>query len=162
MAELKDVLAYLLHGYPNRSDLSNARVTKMVYLSDWRHSITRGHQITDIHWTFDNYGPFVWDVKQEAEANPNLFRVEQSRTAYGNSKTLISMASDRYSPRLTAEEKASIQHVLNVTHALSWDQFIQLVYSTYPIRASERYSQLDLPALAAEYQQTAPFQNARS
>ena len=38
-----------------------------------------------------------------------------------------------------------------VTKDKTWDQFITFVYSTYPIVNSERYSQLDLVALAQEY-----------
>jgi len=36
---------------------------------------------------------------------------------------------------------------------LEWQDLLRLVYSTYPILSSERYSELDLVALAKEYEQ---------
>ena len=54
MTELKEVISYLVSKYPHKDELSNARLTKMIYLADWRHAITQGNQITDIRWFFDN------------------------------------------------------------------------------------------------------------
>ena len=48
MAELKDIVAYILKKYPTKSDMSNARLTKLVYLSDWKHSIKTYSQISNI------------------------------------------------------------------------------------------------------------------
>lgn len=48
MAELRDVIAYILQRYPEdmAGELSNARVTKMVYLSDWRNCLRGKGQIS--------------------------------------------------------------------------------------------------------------------
>jgi hypothetical protein len=53
MARLRDVVAYLCHEYPHKGELSKARLTKMVYLADWRSAIERGSQVTDIEWVFN-------------------------------------------------------------------------------------------------------------
>lgn len=154
MAELKDVLAYLLQRYPRPGDLSNARVTKMVYLADWRHTLEEGRQITNIVWMFDHYGPFVWDVMRTVYEHKDLFKAEETATLYGNRKVLISCTNPDYEPRLTESEATAIDHVIHATKGLDWQEFIGLVYSTYPVVSSERYSRLDLKRAAEEYKRS--------
>ncbi len=50
MTELKDVMAYIIANYPFKGELSNARLTKMVYLTDWKNALLSGRQVTDISW----------------------------------------------------------------------------------------------------------------
>lgn len=54
-------------------------------------------------------------------------------------------------PNLKSEQKISINHVVDVTNKLCWNDFIKLVYSTYPIFTSTKYSNLDLIEKAKEY-----------
>lgn len=150
MARLIDVMAYILENYPDRSDLSNARVTKLIYLSDWRHAMIHKSQITNIKWYFDNFGPFVWDIKETAENNPAIFITRESSNACGNPKLLIDIKGD-YLPILSKIEKESIDHVIDNTKDLIWSQFIRLVYSTHPIVSSNRYKYLNLVEKAEEY-----------
>jgi hypothetical protein len=154
MAQLSDVMYYLLSSYPENysGDLSNARLTKMVYLADWHSSINRGCQITDVDWYFDNFGPFVWDIKKTADSNPNLFEVESATNYYGGKKNLFSHVPG-YSPNLTADELNSLDHIIRVTKDLTWDRFIKLVYGTFPIASTDRYQNLDLVGKAKEYQE---------
>ncbi len=151
MAELKDIMAYAVANYPRKEDLSNARLTKLIYLSDWRHAIHYGRQISNIRWIFDNYGPFVWDVKNTALHNPDVFVIVSATNALGGSKTIISLKREDKQIQLTGPERQSILQTIRKTVHLSWDQFIRLVYSTHPILTSERYSPLDLVALADQY-----------
>ncbi|UEC43425.1 MAG: hypothetical protein METHAR1v1_1370003 [Methanothrix sp.] len=151
MAELKDIIAYILKKYPTRSDMSNARLTKLVYLSDWKHSIKLYSQISNIKWYFNNFGPFVWDVKDTARDNPHLFELETTTNMYGDLKTIFILRKIEYIPNLSDDEMESIDHVINETKNLSWDQFIRLVYSTYPIASTERYTYINLIEKAKEY-----------
>lgn len=153
MAELKDVMAYIISQYPAnmKDELSNARLTKMVYLSDWRNCLRGKGQITDIEWYFDNFGPFVWDIKSTAKANPGIFKVENVPNMYGSAKTLFSLNDVSYQPELSSSERKSIDHIISVASKKYWDDFIKLVYSTYPVSSSERYSKLDLVSKAREY-----------
>ncbi len=157
MAALKDLLAYLLQNYPHKSELSNARVTKMIYLCDWKHSIDYGSQITDIDWYFDNYGPFVWNVVDTAKENPDLFSVGSTYNFYGDSKRLLSMQAQNYNPKLSLTEEEVADHVIAKTKMLTWNDFISLIYSTFPVVSSERYEVLDLPKLADEYKKSPMF-----
>jgi hypothetical protein len=153
MAAIREILAYFLKHYPHAGEMSNARVTKMVYLCDWRHAIETGQQVSPIQWIFDSYGPFVWDVKKTAEDEPAIFNVDRSLNYYGTPKLILSLRDKEYSPVLTQTEQAAANHVIAATKNLGWDAFIKLVYSTYPIIKCDRYSSLDLPSLAHEYNQ---------
>ncbi|KTD83093.1 type II toxin-antitoxin system antitoxin SocA domain-containing protein [Legionella waltersii] len=77
MTKLKDVIAYTLKNYPIKEELSNARITKIIFLADWHQAINYGRQISKIKWVFDNYGPFVWDIHDEAINNPDLFDIQE-------------------------------------------------------------------------------------
>lgn len=159
MVEVKELLAYLLIEYPEklRDMLSKTRVTKLIYLCDWKHSIEYEKQITNIEWVFDNYGPFVWDVMDVVNSNPDLFTIHTSQTFYGSEKQTISIINESYSPKLELSEKKTADFVINATKSLNFDQFLKLVYSTYPIMTCERYSKLNLPKLAKLYKSTAIY-----
>ncbi len=153
MAELKDVMAYLISNYPKsiRYELSNARLTKMVYLADWHRALNSGEQITDIEWYFDNYGPFVHDIEREAATNTKIFSINLGNNMHGQPKKAISLKREGYEPILSEKERRSLDHIIEITQKLYWDDFIKLVYSTHPVASSERYSFLNLVDKAEEY-----------
>lgn len=151
MNKLKEVISYILINYPHKDELSNARLTKMIYLSDWKQAIEHRRQITDINWYFDNYGPFVSDVQNAVLQHPELFDCKNTVNMFGGAKTLFSIKNEDCQPALSQDEISAIDHVINKTKALNWDDFINLVYSTHPISSSSRYSSLDLIAKAKEY-----------
>lgn len=151
MAALEDVVAYILAKYPHKDELSNARVTKMVYLADWKSAIERGKTITDIRWFFDNHGPFVWSVKDTVVQHPELFTINSTRNMYGTKKDLLELVDDEYEPVLTKDERRFLDHVIEQTKPLVWADFIKLIYATYPVASSERYTYLDLLKKAKEY-----------
>lgn len=147
---LQDLIAYIVKHYPHAHDLSNARVTKMVYLADWFSLINKQGTLSHIDWYFDNYGPFVWDVKRCVESSA-ILKLTSTRTMFGNKKELVELADTDYIPSVSDEGKAALDHIIKQTEKLNWTSFIRLVYSTYPIAKSEKYSKLDLPVLAEEY-----------
>jgi hypothetical protein len=153
MAKLVDTIGYIISNYPDniRHELSNARLTKMVYLSDWKHVLSNGSQISDIDWYFDNYGPFVWDIEREAKNYPNIFKINNQTNAYGKRKKTYSLYPNDQNFLLTDSEKAAVDHIIDVTKKLFWDDFIQLVYSTHPVSSSERYTYLNLVGKGDEY-----------
>lgn len=154
MAHLKDVMAYLVKNYPEniRHELSNARLTKMVYLADWHRALNFKIQMTDIDWYFDNYGPFVHDIEREAASHSKIFSINLGSNIHGQPKKSIALRDGEYSPDVSDQEKLSLDHIIDVTKSLYWDGFIKLVYATHPIASSERYDFLDLVGKAEEYQ----------
>ena len=151
MAALKDIVYFMLDKYPDKDKLFNARITKMVYLVDWYSANVYKKQVSEIEWFFNNFGPYVTDVIEMAKENHDTFSIKEVESYYGDTKRVINIISS-YSPNLSEEEKLSIIKVIDITKNKTWDQFITLVYSTYPIVVSSRYSKLNLLSLAEEYQ----------
>ncbi|WP_041767780.1 Panacea domain-containing protein [Pseudovibrio sp. FO-BEG1] len=151
MAQIRDILAYICKFYPHKEELSKARVTKLIYLADWKHMLIRKKQISEIKWLFNHYGPYVSDVTDTALSD-DLFEVISDINHHGATKEVIALKNANYKPRLSNSEREAIQFTLDKTSSLYWNDFIDLVYSTYPIQQSERYDTLDLSLLASEYQ----------
>lgn len=148
MAAVTDVVAYLCTTFPRRDDLSKSRLTKMAYLADWKSALDTGHQMTDIAWEFNHYGPYVDDVVLSVRNTPGLELVD--RPGPGR-QTVRCVDTAVGFPSLTDTDRRILDHVVAVTAPRHWDEFIKLVYSTYPVLSSPRYAQLDLVDLAERY-----------
>lgn len=153
---LHDILAYILlrsEQILKRKGISKYRITKIVYLCDWCYACARGRQITDIHWFFDNYGPFVWDVFNTLTKDSDLFELSMILTPYENEITTFAIKNIGYVPNLTKDVQECVEYVLKNAVGLKNQEFTNLVYATYPIRTSRRYTSLNLAEKANEYRQ---------
>lgn len=160
MATLKDVVGYICQAYPYKEELSKARLTKLVYLSDWKMSITHGCQISPTKWYFHHFGPYVYDIEQLARSDVD-FEIKQTSNAFGSLKEVIKI-NKPVQAALTPAERSAIDFAIEKTRSLGWDEFIKLIYSTYPIVTESRYDFLDLPALAQEYRKWSKEQSPAS
>lgn len=150
---ISNVIKYLLKKYPYKEDLSASRLTKMIYLMDWKSSIDFGHQITNAQWHFNHYGPYVDDFVKLAKEDKDI-TVENTSTFYGGRKQLFKL-SEKFMGKidLTEEQKKIADFVIDATKQKNYEDFIQLVYSTYPVISNDRYSDLDLVELATKYKE---------
>ena len=151
MVNLIDIILYILKYYPHKEELSNARLTKMVYLADWRSAFDNGVQITNINWYFDNYGPFVHDIEDTIENNSNLIQKVITRNMFGKKKILYKFVNEKQTIELPSNVEDVINATIEATKGLYWQQFINFIYSTYPIVTSERYTHLNLVKKAEAY-----------
>lgn len=145
-------MCYFCQNYPYRDELSNSRLTKLVYLSDWFSCLLYGKQLTEIRWVFNHYGPYVDDIIDTARQD-RLFVISNSQNFYGDNKLIIS-CDENYQPMISIEEKNIIDFVIEKTKSMYFNEFIDYVYSTYPISSQQRYLNLDLVSLAREYKST--------
>lgn len=156
MAELRDIIAYYCKKYPHKMELSKARLTKMVYLADWKSCINRGKQISKINWVYNHFGPYVEDVANTAQTD-SIFDIKSTTNFLGKSKQVVKLKSENYDPKsLSVADKNILDHIISITSKRYWNSFIELVYSTYPIIKSEKFSNLNLVELAEEYKQNKP------
>jgi uncharacterized protein YwgA len=152
MENLSDVLVYIFSNYPNPLELSKARIVKMVYLADWKSAIEHGRQITGIRWHFNHYGPYVTEVINTIKSD-SRFETTWVSNHFGEPKELISLISQSIDLSLSQETKEILDFVIRKTSVLYWQDFINLIYSTYPIQNSPRYSYLNLVSLAKDYKE---------
>ncbi|EGQ8248033.1 TPA: SocA family protein [Vibrio parahaemolyticus] len=153
MNELQKIVAYLCQVYPHKGELSKSRLTKLVYLADWYSSLVDERQLTDIHWHFNHYGPYVDDVMSEIVNSP-YFTIEQELTVYGSEKYLIKFNGYLDENSISSRTKQILNAVIENTKKYFYNDFISYVYSTYPVATRQRYSNLDLVELAKEYKST--------
>ena len=151
MVKLIDIILYILKNYPHKNELSNARLTKMIYLIDWRSAFDNGKQITNIKWYFDNYGPFVHDVEEEIVNHPELIHIVETKNIFGKRKKLYRLVDDNVKLSIPTDIENIINTTISVRKGFYWLQFINFIYSTYPIVTSERYTYLNLIEKAKAY-----------
>ncbi|BFN26487.1 hypothetical protein PSCT_03442 [Pseudomonas sp. SCT] len=152
MNKVQEIAAYFCSQYPYKGELSKARLTKLVYLADWFSALVDDAQLTDIEWVFNHYGPYVDDVVDETKRHED-FEIEDDWTAYGSRKQIIKYYGDTSRLSLNRREIQILDEVINRTKRLYFNDFIDYVYSTYPVQAKERYTKFNLPALAREYKE---------
>lgn len=151
--KIDNVLRYIVRYYPYGFELTKTRLTKLIYLIDWESSLEVGEQLTDIEWYFNHYGPYVSDVFDTADEDSDLKIVEKVSN-FGTKKFLVESKIEKSDLQfeLTRSEMKIIDKVINETQSMNWNEFIDYVYSTFPIVKSERYGVLNLVKLAQEYQ----------
>ena len=149
LANLKMLMAYFCKYYPYKDDISKARLNKMIYLADWKSAIESGSQLSEIHWLYNNYGPYVNEVANLAR-NDDWFVIYNTYNSLGHKKNIIYINNYVQDSDiiLSDEDKKYTNFVIESTQSLSWSNFIRLVYSTYPIISSTKKEYLNLVELA--------------
>lgn len=150
MNRLQSIIAYLCLNYPYPRELSNSRLTKLVYLADWVSSLADDRQLTDINWLFNHYGPYVDDIKSTVIFSPD-FSFQSNENMYGSSKNLIQFFGNPNSIILTPRDREILDLVIEKTQGKYYNEFVDYIYSTYPVQSRNRYSSLNLVQLAREY-----------
>ena len=146
-------MKYFLKNYPHKSELSASRLTKMVYLSDWKSAIENEKQLTDALWHFHHYGPYIDDFLKLAFDDKDI-EVEETINMFGNKKQLIKLKeSFQEEINLPDETKKILDFVISSTKQKNYEDFIKLVYSTYPVISSNRYSDFNLVQMAKNYKE---------
>lgn len=129
------VLHYLMINLkqPIYSDLT--KISKILYLCDWKFTITYNEKLLDIDWKHSNFGLIT-----------NNFN--------------FSLAIELLSSKLNQESKlpnhfkSILDFVLEKVERLKYTDFVTLVYSTYPmITTSPSDEVLDLKKFAIEYKE---------
>jgi uncharacterized protein YwgA len=149
--KLLNIIIYIYENYPNISQLSKPRLVKLIYLIDWKNSIENKKQITNIKWYYNHYGPYVEDVIEEIKSNQDIFTVTSFQNGYGISDKISLNKNCIINPTISKENKVIIDFVIEKTNKLNWNDFISLIYDTYPIKNNAKYTMLNLPSEAMEY-----------
>lgn len=148
---LTDIIAYIVINYPRKNDLSKAKLTKIIYLLDWKSALVTNQQITELEWTYDYFGPYNSNIKSIIESRTDLFWVHECSFDFSQTMKIVHMKNEEYSPSLSENVTQVLDNMISIACEMTWNQLNQLVDSTFPIMTSERFSKLDLVAKASEY-----------
>ena len=86
--------------------------------------------------------PGIFALPQIVRPN-NLGRVDIGRVVNPLAKRVVTGP--------VADDRQVLDFVIESTSPLNWNEFVKLVYSTYPIVTQPRFSKLDLVAIAQRY-----------
>jgi hypothetical protein len=150
MTNLELLIRYILLNYPNIGELSKPRLVKLIFLIDWKYTIENGKQFTNINWYFNHYGPYVNDIIDLMRAQTDVFQVKSYRNQYEGITDKFHLI-DKSPITLTTEVKNITDLLIDYTYKLTWSNFISLVYSSYPIKTSLKYTNLDLVKMSDEF-----------
>lgn len=148
---LREALAYLASHFPKETELSRSRLTRMLYLADWRSAILRGQPLTKAVWNYSQYGPFAIEAETILRHDPNFTTSIDFSLDNGEVDTVALRQPVSYTS-LTVDDRSLLDFVVEVTASLPWNDFNRLVYSTYPLITQEKYQNLDLMVAADRYQ----------
>ncbi|MCR4511112.1 Panacea domain-containing protein [Pseudomonas sp. 32.2.56] len=154
MDSLVNIIGYILKNYPFPDDMSNSRITKLIYLSDWKSAIERGETVSGINWYFNHHGPYVDDIIDTLTKN-ECFEVITTQTIFGGKKKLARLKSPDETFEVEEFTEKCLKFVVKKTKDRKYDDFIEFVYSTYPVVVTEKYNKLDLVELAKDYKEIA-------
>lgn len=112
--------------------------------------MVRETQITNIHWYFNHYGPYVSEII-DVIRNDGDFSIQSATNMYGDTKEIIILKNTQCRVEVTKDVSDILDFVIEKTSKLNWTDFIDLVYSTYPVATQLRYSYFDLVKLSKEY-----------
>lgn len=152
MKDLINLIIYIFRNYPKVDELSKPRLVKLIYLIDWKHAIVNGRQATSIEWYFNHYGPYVDAVIDLIKENPDIFNVETRINAYGGVSDKIKLIS-KQDIQIEESVKQSADFIISNTSQMNWTTFIDLVYSTYPIKTNSKYTYLNLVEEARKFEE---------
>jgi hypothetical protein len=151
MDKIINILKYIYLNYPNVSQLSKPRLVKLVYLLDWKHCLSYNKQATDIDWYFNHYGPYVEDVINVIQIRSDLFETKSYPTQFGLGHKINYIGDSNF--EIDEETKKTLDFVIEKTNKLNWNQFINLVYDTYPIKSNPKYTELNLVESSKKYKE---------
>lgn len=144
--KLRNIIRYIVKNYPYPDDLTKTRITKLVYLIDLENVKKYGIQITNIEWFFDHYGPYVSDVLDEADEDKSI-SIDRDISNFGTVKYIVKPKRGKDEliyEDLSENDKNIIDKVIDDTKNYYWNEFIDHVYATEPIKNGKKYSKLDL------------------
>lgn len=146
-----DIAAYIFQSYPNPNQLSKPRLVKLFYLLDWKSCIDNGAQVTSTKWYFNHYGPYVEEIIQILKGATNDFVITSYQNPYNHGTTVKFQLISSKQRNLSDNVKGILDLLILHTSKMNWSQFISLVYNTYPIKSSSKYTTLNLVEAAKKY-----------
>lgn len=110
-----------------------------IYLLDWKYSILNDQPLLNVTWYYGNYGP---EIIKEHTTIVNIFDLVEEVI---NSNEKFEKCQE------CIDIEDFILFVNDKLERLTDTELQNLVYSTYPMIRSEKYSTLPLSLLVAEY-----------
>jgi len=146
MSTLKQVMIYIVNSYRHTKSISVSRLSKTVYMADWLAAIKLDRQLTNINWDIRFSGPFAPEIESILTGDED-FQMQGGKN-YGNKVQQVAAANDDITVELSPAELRVLDKVLRDTVQLNWNDFLNYVYDTYPVKIQRSTTTIDLVAVA--------------
>ncbi len=150
--DIKELIYYIVaYGDKNNIDITLYRLYRTIYLIDWVFCINRNRQFTNIIWFFDNYCPYSKNILSILKNNNDLFYLIKTKDEQGVPRIKIKLLKKFLTIEFSDDDKYIINFVLSKTSSFSQNELKNLVYNTYPLKTTKRYSFFNILEKAREY-----------
>jgi len=153
MKNLLETILYVFEKYPKKDELSSARLVLLIFLIDWKFAIENGKQFTEAKWTYEQFGPFSKDIFALIKKRNEIFKIDIPKNSDGRATERLSVKSNSIIEVKNFEAKSAADFILANTYAMTWSEFIQLIYSSYPIISNSKNTELDLSKDSVRFKQ---------
>ena len=152
MSDLTSIVYYIFEKYLNDPEKTSLEeIIKILYLVDWKNTISYGKPLSNIIWKINDFEPQTDEdslneiikgiIKHRSKERHNLIVREQDRQEIERSI------------KISNSEIQTINFVFKWLTNKSETELRRLVYSTYPAISKNNSEQLNLPDLAKEYEE---------
>ncbi|MCF5233851.1 MULTISPECIES: Panacea domain-containing protein [unclassified Pseudomonas] len=148
---LIEIINYIIEKYEPSKKISLSRLIKIIYLADWKESITNKKQITNIEWFFNLNGPYNPLILKESEKEKGI-KITTTLTESGKKHITLETTEEKKN-YLDTETIKILDFVIEATKNKKHIELIKLVASTYPVISSEKFHTLNLIKKAEEYKE---------
>ena len=143
MCDVRAVFYYIHKSYPERDNLDLERLIKIVFLADWKASISSlGKAITDVKWEIISSEPQM--DKDSLKKIIDFVGKKDLKISMGNIEVKLLNA-------IKPGQKKIIDFVIDSVKDKSDSELTQLVNSTFPALTQDETDDVDLPELAKHY-----------
>jgi len=153
MKNLLDTILYIFEEYRKKDELSTARLVLLVFLIDWKFAIENERQFTETKWTYEQFGPFSKDILILIKNKKDIFKIDIIKKSDGMTTERLTLKSNSVIEIKNFEAKSAADFILENTYSMTWSEFIQLVFSSYPIISNSKNTQLDLSKDSLRFKQ---------
>ena len=136
--KLQDIVYFFCKYYPR--ELVRTLLVKLVYLADVEYYKKYLRQTTDLVYQFGDHGPFTWDIVNAAgRLQPNFIEVEETQSAYGETKHIYRCKDNDYEFTDLDEYTLEILHsVIEKFSSYSLEDLLHYVYTNPPLTCFEK------------------------
>ena len=161
MSKLINILIHILK-ILNPKKATIDYITQIIYMTDWVMALNKDTLISDLHWELGENGPQVEELDIIIGHRPDIFKV--TPVIDGGTKSIfLSLINTNISYSLDSTEAAYLDKVIMLFDPLFKDDFVDIVFHTYPILSTNKKEPIDILRLAREYNRKREiFENAKN
>ena len=151
MERLRRIVVHVLKHWAEQGSMLESRLAKLLYVADWRSVLETDEGVTGVAWRLQDGAPYSPQLRQVIERTRYL-KLIPPITSLGETGPRVSLEDGAPGLEVSVYERRVFGYVGRLLNEISWDEFIGLVYSTYPmVYNNGSVGQMDLLDLKKRY-----------